>query len=304
MDSERFLFFKEQVSHLIIVDKVESNGRTIIQYAFEKNGPILATFEGNVREDGTLRMGKLSFKNGMSYDGRWSEDQLPNQSFIDGDGGVFDFSDGVSFEGSVSDGLPDGNGWLYLPNGEKIWCKWDKAILISHQVVEQPKTMVDMMLAPLLFPEAQPVKPLGSLLRQQSFIHSPLAEDDAPVSAWGPGPPRLEASATWLPDDLYKTPYNNPWFTNPTQDDTTLSAAWDDAKPSYEELYDPAPEEQTPEIVTAAGKVEACKDMTERVGSLATSSLRCRLGNKSRKRNKKATKRGTRITRKRNRNTK
>jgi hypothetical protein len=43
-------------------------------------------------------------------------------------------------------------------------------------------SLVDTHIAPLLLPKAVPVEY---------------------IPAWGPGPPRLEASATWLPEDLY-----------------------------------------------------------------------------------------------------
>ena len=44
-------------------------------------------------------------------------ENLPNDSYIDGDGGIFEFSDGVSYEGAVEEGLPNVRGIIYFENG-------------------------------------------------------------------------------------------------------------------------------------------------------------------------------------------
>jgi len=53
-------------------------------------------------------------------------------------------------------------------------------------LVENAPTLVETHIAPLLLPKAISVE----------------------IPAWGHGPPRLEASATWLPEDLYPVQIN------------------------------------------------------------------------------------------------
>lgn len=221
--SERFQFFKHELERLVLVDMFEKPyGQTVIHYAFEENGPIVAVFEGKIKdaedESGLLDMGKLSFTNGMSYDGTWYDD-LPNQGFYKGDGGIFEFADGIVFEGKVDEGLPNGHGWIHLPNGKSIWADW-------YDGVPRNVTHVDSN---------------GKEVEEQ------------------------------LDDDV-------------EEQNKDLDDAWKEAE--YKELYAPEEEDEydelyAPEKVMPSGRVEACQEMNQRVGSLAVSMLRCRLGKKT-----------------------
>jgi len=248
--SERFQFFKEELDRLVFVDIFEKPyGISVIHYAFEENGPIVAVFEGitNKPEDevqGLMHMGNLTFTNGMSYDGTWYED-LPDQGFYNGDGGRFEFEDGIVFVGNVHEGLPNGFGWIHLPNGESIWADW-------YDGVPRNATRFDSNGKELV--EKTSVE---ELLVQEPMEEEPLedeVEDQDLEDAWQ----NVEYKSLYEPEEY-----------------------------EYEELY-------APEQVTGSGRVEACQEMNQRIGSMAVSTLRCRLGKKTARK----TKRNNRISKK------